>query len=84
MTVDLVIGNKFLLKNIDPSKYLTDTYQEHNLKALIDDLMNPGLDPRKEFKNIEYKEGVETVNDVKEGMEFEGKSNKRNKLRSVH
>jgi protein Tex len=73
MTVDLVIGNKFLLKNIDPSKYVTDTYQEHNLKALIDDLMNPGLDPRKEFKNIEYKEGVETVSDVKEGMEFEGR-----------
>jgi uncharacterized protein len=73
MAIDQVIGNKFLLSKIDPARYLTETYQAHNFKSLIDDLMNPGLDPRKEFKNIAYREGIETLKDVKEGMVFEGR-----------
>jgi uncharacterized protein len=68
-----IIGNKLFFRNFDPKRYLTDTIGELNLRSIIDDLLNPGLDPRKEFKNISYKEGVESVADVKEGMVFEGK-----------
>ncbi|MCD4783822.1 MAG: helix-hairpin-helix domain-containing protein [Candidatus Eremiobacteraeota bacterium] len=73
MTTDQVIGNKLLFKTIDPSDYLTDTYQIHNFRSLVDDLKHPGQDPRKTFVNISYKEGVETIQDVKKEMVLEGR-----------
>lgn len=73
MTADQVIGNKLLLKTLDPSDYLTQTYQIHNFRSLVDDLKEPGQDPRKTFINISYKEGVETIEDVKKDMILEGR-----------
>jgi len=73
MSVDQVIGNKLLLKTLDPSDYLTDTYQVHNFRSLVDDLKHPGQDPRKTYINISYREGVESVEDVKKDMILEGR-----------
>lgn len=68
-----VIGNGLLLKNIDPNTYVTEVYGLHNIRSLLNDLTHPGQDPRKEFQNIAYRDGVESIEDVKEGMVLEGR-----------
>lgn len=73
LNVSQVIGNKMLLAKLNPKDYLTETCKEHNFKTILQDLMHPGQDPRKEFQNIKYQEGVETIDDLKEGMKVEGR-----------
>ena len=73
LPLSMVIGNKLLLQRLNPKDYLTETYREHNFKSLLNDLMHPGQDPRAEFRNVNFKEGVDTVDDVKEGMVLEGR-----------
>ena len=73
LPASMVIGNKLLLQRLNFKDYLTETYQEHNFKSLLNDLMHPGQDPRSEFRNVAYKDGVDTVDDVKEGMKLEGR-----------
>ena len=36
------------------------------------ELLKPGRDPRPEFKTAQFKEGVDTINDLKPGMILEG------------
>ena len=40
--------------------------------VILSELEKPGCDPRPEFKAAEFKEGVETLNDLKPGMLLEG------------
>lgn len=68
-----LIGNKAVLGSLNSSDYLNETYQIHNFKSLLDELANPLQDPRKEYRNISYKDGIEKIEDVKEGMTFEGR-----------
>jgi protein Tex len=73
LSTDRVVGNRDLLKKINPGEYLTQTYGMHNVTALLDDLVNPLKDPRKAFRSIAYREDVAKLEDVKENMVFEGR-----------
>jgi protein Tex len=68
-----VIGNKELLKKLDAKEFLTETCGALYFKALVEELSQPMKDPRKEFKTVAYREGVEKIEDVKEKMTFEGR-----------
>ncbi len=73
LPLEMVVGNKNLLDKIDVKRYVTETYKEHNLREMLNSLKYPGQDPRSEYQNISYKEGVEELEDVKEGMVLEGR-----------
>jgi uncharacterized protein len=73
MKADQVIGNRDLLKKLDTRSYLTERCQVHNLTALIDELSNPLKDPRKSFAGMSYRDDVQTIDDLKEGMIMEGR-----------
>lgn len=60
------------LKSIDLKKYATDTIGLPTLRDIISELEKPGRDPRAEFKYATFKEGVNEIADLKEGMELEG------------
>ncbi|HEY9605458.1 MAG TPA: Tex family protein, partial [Allocoleopsis sp.] len=60
------------LKSIDLKKYVTDTIGLPTLRDIISELEKPGRDPRAEFKYATFKEGVNEITDLKEGMELEG------------
>jgi protein Tex len=60
------------LKNLDLKAFVTDTIGLPTLKDAIAELEKPGRDPRAEFKYATFKEGIETISDLKEGMQLEG------------
>lgn len=68
-----IIGNREFLVSVDRKKYLTDTYKEFNFASLLEDLMHPGKDPRKSYRNIKYKEDIHSIADLKTDMVLEGR-----------
>lgn len=67
-----VIGNKDFLQNLKANDYIDDVFGLPTVEDIIVELEKPGRDPRPEFKTATFKEGVETLNDLKEGMVLEG------------
>ena len=60
------------LKKADLKKYVTDKVGEPTLRDIIGELEKPGRDPRAEFKYATFKEGVNEISDLEEGMILEG------------
>lgn len=61
-----------LRKNIDLSRYVTDTAGMPTLIDIMDELARPGRDPREQFESFAFAEGVEKIDDVKPGMKLPG------------
>jgi uncharacterized protein len=72
--VDLedLVGNKEFVNKIDIKKYISEQVGEPTLKDIINELKKPGLDPRKEFEAPAFRDDVNTIEDLKEGMRLEG------------
>ena len=60
------------LKKADLKKYVTDKVGEPTLRDIIGELEKPGRDPRAEFQYATFKEGVNEITDLEEGMVLEG------------
>ena len=67
-----LIGNKDLLKQVNADQYVDETFGVHTVNDILNELDKPGRDPRPEFKMVKFKEGVETLKDLKPNMELEG------------
>jgi uncharacterized protein len=67
-----LIGNSKLLATLAANDYIDDKFGEPTVKDIISELDKPGRDPRPEFKTATFKEGVEQVKDLKQGMILEG------------
>ena len=67
-----VIGNVKFLRSLDPVDYVDDTTGIPTVSDIISELEKPGRDPRPEFKTASFKEGVESLGDLKSGMVLEG------------
>ncbi len=72
LDITKLIGNTKALKAIDPKKFTSDEVGELTVIDIISELEKPGRDPRPEFKTANFKEGIEDIKDVKEGMILEG------------
>ena len=72
MEISQLIGNSKTLKAINPKQFVTDDVGELTVIDIITELEKPGRDPRPEFKTANFKEGVEDIKDLKEGMILEG------------
>lgn len=70
--VNDLIGNIDVLKKLDPAQYTNDDFGLPTVTDIIKELEKPGRDPRPEFKTAVFKEGVEKISDLKEGMILEG------------
>lgn len=71
-TVDQIIGDSSFLKKINPADYTDDRFGLPTVVDILAELEKPGRDPRPEFKTADFKEGVEVLADLKEGMMLEG------------
>ena len=67
-----VIGDRTFLKGLDPERYSDATFGLPTVVDIIRELEKPGRDPRPEFHTAQFKEGVETLQDLREGMILEG------------
>jgi uncharacterized protein len=72
VAVNDIIGNTELLKSLSPDTFTSDAFGLPTVKDILKELDKPGRDPRPEFKTATFKEGVETINDLKPGMILEG------------
>ncbi len=67
-----VIGNHELLHSVNAANYVNEQYGLPTVCDVLQELEKPGRDPRPEFKTVSFKEGVEEIGDLHEGMILEG------------
>lgn len=67
-----IIGNSSFLHTLDPQKFVTDTFGLPTIKDIFKELEKPGRDPRASFQTAQFKEGVESLNDLQDSMILEG------------
>ena len=60
------------LKAVEPAKYADERFGLPTIRDILRELEKPGRDPRPEFTTAAFKEGVETLADLKPGMLLEG------------
>ncbi len=70
--IDDVIGNVKFLRSLDPADYVDETTGIPTVTDIIAELEKPGRDPRPEFKTASFKDGVESLADLKPDMVLEG------------
>jgi uncharacterized protein len=67
-----VIGDAALLKTLNPARYADDKFGVPTITDILKELEKPGRDPRPEFTNATFKEGVEELRDLRPDMILEG------------
>ncbi|MGQ3891611.1 Tex family protein [Legionella sp. CNM-4043-24] len=72
--VDLaaIIGNHGLLNSVNAANYVDEHFGLPTIQDVLKELEKPGRDPRPQFKTASFKEGVEDIKDLHEGMILEG------------
>ena len=67
-----LIGDSTTLKALKPADFADERFGVPTVSDILKELDKPGRDPRPEFKAAEFREGVETLYDLKLGMVLEG------------
>ena len=67
-----LIGDSSTLKRLDPKQFTDEQFGLTTVSDILSELEKPGRDPRPEFKTAEFQEGVESLKDLKLGMQLEG------------
>ncbi len=71
-TVTDLMKRKDLRKEIDLTRYVTESVGIPTLNDILDELVKPGRDPRKTFEAFSFAEGIEKVDDLRKGMKLPG------------
>jgi uncharacterized protein len=64
--------NDKLLRRIDLEKYTSELVGASTLVDILRELSRPGRDPRQEFESFSFADGVEKIEDLKQGMKLPG------------
>jgi len=70
--VKRLIGDSALLGRLRPERFADEQFGLPTVKDILAELDKPGRDPRPSFKTATFSEGVETMQDLREGMQLEG------------
>jgi len=70
--IRVVIGNRPVLKALRPEAFTDATFGLPTVADILAELEKPGRDPRPEFRTATFREGVETLGQLKPGMLLEG------------
>lgn len=71
-TVSDLMMKEELRKQIKLERYVTAEVGMPTLKDIVKELAKPGRDPRAEFEVLQFKEGINAIADLEEGMELPG------------
>jgi len=67
-----IINNKELRTKINLEKYITHEFGLPTLQDIIKELEKPGRDPRSQIKVFEFADGINSMNDLYQGMVLPG------------
>lgn len=67
-----VIGDTAFLQSLAPTDFTDERFGEPTVKDILRELEKPGRDPRPTFKTAFFKEGIESLADLKPGLTLEG------------
>ena len=70
--VSSLLGDQPTLRALRPEEFVDDRFGVPTVSDILAELEKPGRDPRPEFRAAAFQEGVETIADLKEGMQLEG------------
>lgn len=65
--IPALIGNNEVIKAVDVKKYISETFGEHTIKDILNELKKPGLDPRKEIEQFSFA-NIYKIEEVHVGM----------------
>jgi len=71
-SIAALIGNSQVLADLSANDFIDEQSGELTVKDVLTELAKPGRDPRPEFKFAAFKEGVETLKDLRSDMILEG------------
>lgn len=71
-TIQDLMTNADLRKQIDLKKYITENVGLPTLQDIVNELAKPGRDPRKKFEMFEFDKNVHSMNDLVPGMVLPG------------
>ncbi|MFF8289736.1 Tex family protein [Streptomyces sp. NPDC016309] len=67
-----LIGNTSVLRSLRPDDFVDGTFGLPTVTDILRELEKPGRDPRPAFRTATFKEGVEKIGDLEQGMVLEG------------
>jgi uncharacterized protein len=67
-----VVGNVAFIRTLNAGKFTDAQFGLPTVTDILSELEKPGRDPRPEFTTAKFKDGIETLNDLKSGMMLEG------------
>jgi len=71
-SVQDLLTNEALRKQIDLKRYVSDEVGLPTLNDIIGELSKPGRDPREQFEEFKFTDGVNSVSDLRIGMKLPG------------
>ena len=71
-SINNLMENEGIRKKISKEKYVTETVGLPTLNDILKELAKPGRDPREQFENIAFKDGIEKIGDLEPGMTLPG------------
>jgi protein Tex len=67
-----LVGNSTAVQGVQPQRYVGEGVGLPTLQDIITELQKPGRDPRAGFELPSYRDDVQTLEDLREGMTLEG------------
>ena len=67
-----LIGNQAVLRKLAPASFTDEAFGLPTVTDILSELEKPGRDPRPAFRTVTFREGVERLTDLAEGMQLEG------------
>lgn len=67
-----MMGDRSFLSKLNPADYTDEKFGLPTVTDILAELEKPGRDPRPEFKTAAFKDGVDSMKDLKAGMRLEG------------
>ncbi|UWR85378.1 RNA-binding transcriptional accessory protein [Phaeobacter inhibens] len=67
-----IMGDENALKGLRAEDFVSDRFGLPTVRDILQELEKPGRDPRPSFVTASFKDGVETITDLKPGMVLEG------------
>ena len=71
-TAQELVGKSDVLRTLKPELFADEKFGVITVKDILAELEKPGRDPRPDFKVARFNDGVDDIQDLKEGMVLEG------------